>query len=172
MNRSLKAWMVCVLACSMVTSVCLAADKPVVTIEIQSVNKLVTDINCITAGLELPNQTSNLVSGISGLLKTPKLAGIDTNSPVRIYVYLPELASGSHSSSPSRLWWNKVDRRCLKTRNRQTKITKLPIRQQKKKKKKKKNNFHQAKTYDSMIWTFCAKLYSFYLKENYIEPCF
>ena len=105
MKRQIRSWMVALFALSIAVLPCLAVDRPGITIEIQSVNKLVADVNCIAAGAGLPSQSSNLVSELSSLISTPKLAGIDTNSPVRIYVYLPAPFSESkdelHPAVPS-----------------------------------------------------------------------
>jgi hypothetical protein len=78
---------------------CLAADKPVVTVEIQSIRKLISDVNCVATGVGFPDQSSNIVSGISSFLNAPGLGGIDTNNPVRIYVFLP--APPPNSAGPS-----------------------------------------------------------------------
>jgi hypothetical protein len=99
MRRQVRSWAVGLLVLSIVALPCLAADKPVVTIEVQSIGKLVSDVSCVASGVGFPDQSSNIVDGLSGFMNTPKLAGIDTNSPVRIYVFLP--APPPNSAGPS-----------------------------------------------------------------------
>jgi hypothetical protein len=101
MIRQIRSWMVGVLVLSIAELPCLAAEKPAVTIEIQSIGKLISDVNCVATGSGFQDQSSNIVNGISGFMNSPKLAGIDTNSPIRIYVFLPETPAGAQNGLPS-----------------------------------------------------------------------
>ena len=101
MVRQVRSWTVGLLVLSIAVLPCLAAEKPVITIEIQSIRKLISDVNCVAAGAGFQDQSSNIVNGLSSVLNAPKLGGIDTNSPIRIYVFRPETLAAPQNSLPS-----------------------------------------------------------------------
>ena len=80
------------------------AAQPAVVVEIESVSALMDAVQTVTTALGQPAPEAPMVHGALGAtLKAPGLAGIATDRPVQLYVFLPALSAAGEAFDPTAL---------------------------------------------------------------------
>lgn len=80
------------------------AAQPAVTLEIESIDKLIADVATVSKTLGQEAMEPAMMRGaVGGMLNVPGLAGIDTSKPVQVHVFLPEVKAGDPGFTPDKL---------------------------------------------------------------------
>jgi hypothetical protein len=80
------------------------AARPAVTVEIESIDNLISDVTTASKTLGQKTMEPAMMRGAIGeALNAPGLVGIDTTKPIQIHVFLPKVKADDPAFTPDKL---------------------------------------------------------------------